>query len=141
MIPIKRFDRTLPLPKHQTASAAGFDLCAREEVVIPPGSIGYIPLNVALRPPPGHMVLLVPRSSLHKRGLLPANGVGIIDGDYAGDSDEYIAVLYNITATSVTVSRGDRIMQGVIVPYQQAVWQEVEVMQDPNRGRFGTTGV
>jgi dUTP pyrophosphatase len=138
---IKRFDQSLPLPEYKTEGAGGFDLLVRDTVTIAPKSFGYVPLNVAIELPRGHVALLLPRSSLHKRGLIPANGAGVIDEDYCGDADEYIASLYNIQDTPVVLTKGERIMQCVIVPIVYATWNEVNQMGNPNRGRFGTTGV
>lgn len=140
-IPIKRFDKNLPIPEYKTSGAAGFDLCAREAQDIAPKTIAYVPLNVAIAPPEGYFVLLAARSSLHKRGLMSANGIGVIDRDYAGNDDEYIAVLYNYTDNVVCVEAGDRLMQGVFIPHVQVEWSEVDDMGSVNRGGFGTTGV
>jgi dUTP pyrophosphatase len=137
---IKRFDKSLPLPEYKTPGAAGFDLCAREETTIAPHAIGYVPLNVAIEPPEGYFVLLAARSSLHKKGLMCANGIGIIDRDYSGNDDEYKAVLHNYTDLPVTVYAGDRLMQGVFVPHVRGAWEEVDDMGNKNRGGFGTTG-
>lgn len=139
-IPIKRFDKNLPLPEYKTSGAAGFDLAARVAQVIPPRSIAYVPLNVAIEPPEGYFVLLAARSSLHKKGLMSANGIGIIDRDYSGNDDEYTAVLYNYTDNDVHVEAGDRLMQGVFIPCAQVEWMEVDDMQNESRGGFGTTG-
>jgi dUTP pyrophosphatase len=137
---IKRFDKSLPLPEYKTSGAAGFDLCAREAMTIAPHAIGYVPLNVAIEPPEGYFVLLAGRSSLHKRGLMSINGVGIIDADYSGNDDEYIAVLYNFTNANVVMEKGDRIMQGVFLPLVQHDFEEVDEMENKTRGGFGTTG-
>ena len=139
-IPIKRFDKNLPLPEYKTSGAAGFDLAARGAHVIPSHTIAYVPLNVAIAPPEGYFVLLAARSSLHKKGLMSANGIGIIDRDYAGNDDEYTAVLYNYTEHDVFVEAGDRLMQGVFVPHMQVKWEEVADMGNVSRGGFGTTG-
>ncbi len=139
-VPIKRFDKNIPLPEYKTAGAAGFDLSARVGQVIAPHTIAYIPLNVAIAPPEGYFVLLAARSSLHKKGLMSANGIGIIDRDYSGNEDEYTAVLYNYTDREVQIGVGDRIMQGVFVPHIQGIFEEVDVMGGKSRGGFGTTG-
>ncbi len=139
-IRIKRFDKELPLPARQTAGAAAFDLTAREEVVIAPGAIGYVPLNIVVETPPDHFLLIAARSGTHKRGLMMANGIGIIDPDFSGDGDEIKAVYYNFTKESVTVPKGERIAQGVFVPVTHAGWQEVDAMPGKDRGGFGTTG-
>ena len=139
-IPIRRFDKSLPLPEYKTSGAAGFDLAARERMIIQPQTISYVPLNVALEPPEGYFVLLAARSSLHKKGLMCANGIGVIDRDYAGNDDEYKAVLYNYTDEEVVVEVGDRLMQGVFIPHIQVKWNEVDDLGNPTRGGFGTTG-
>ena len=137
---IKRFDPTLPLPEYKTGGAAGFDLAARVTTTILAHAVGYVPLNVAIEPPRDHFTLLAPRSSLHKRGLIPANGVGIIDADYSGDDDELKAALYNYTNTNITIEKGERIMQGVFIPHTRPVFEEVDEMGKRSRGGFGTTG-
>ncbi len=137
---IKRFNNDLPLPEYKTLGAAGFDLSARERTVIAPGAVVLVPLNVAIAPPPGYFVLLAARSSLHKRGLMPGNGVGIIDADYVGNDDEYKVVLYNFSDIETVIEAGERIAQGVFVPLEQVEWEEVDDMGTPSRGGFGTTG-
>jgi len=137
---IKRFDKQLPLPEYKTSGAAGFDLCARERMTIAPHEIGYVPLNVAIEPPKGFFVLLAARSSLHRKGLMCVNGVGIVDRDYSGNEDEYKAVLYNYTDKRVVVEAGDRLMQGVFVPHIRVTWTEVDKMKNETRGGFGSTG-
>ncbi len=138
---IKRLDTTIALPAYKTGGAAAADLSARIDVVIAPGTIGYVPLNVALEPPPGHFVLLAPRSSLHKRGLMSATAAAIIDPDYCGNEDEYHAALHNFTDKEITVLKGERIMQIVFLPFTKVGWEETEDLGNGNRGGFGTTGV
>lgn len=139
-IRIRRIDKSLPLPEYKTKEAAGFDLSARITTVIPPHAIGYVPLNVVIEPPEGHYVVLAARSSLHKRGVMPATGSAIGDRDFSGNDDEYTAALYNFTDADVTIEKGDRIMQAVISPVIHVEFQEVEDMGKKNRGGFGTTG-
>lgn len=137
---IKRIDKSLPLPEYKTAGAAGFDLAARERVVIPAGGVGYVPLNIAIEPPQGHFLLLAARSSLQKKGLTMANGVGIGDADFAGNDDEYRAALHNFTDEDVVVERGERVVQGLFIPLAHAEFLEVDDMGNASRGGFGTTG-
>lgn len=137
---LKRVERDLPLPNYQTKGAAGFDLSSRSRVRILPHKVAYAPLNIALKPPKGHFLLLAARSSLHKRGLMLANGVGIGDGDFLGEHDEYAAALYNFTDTPVTIERGDRIVQGLFIPVTRAMFREVKHMKEKTRGGFGSTG-
>jgi dUTP pyrophosphatase len=139
-IKIKRFDKTLPLPSKQTNGAAAFDLAAREEVVIAPGTVGYVPLNVALETPPGHFLLIAARSSTHKKGIMMGNGIGIIDPDFSGDEDEVKAVCYNFTDQSVVIEKGFRIAQGTFIPVPAFAWDEVDELPNKNRGGFGSTG-
>ena len=117
------------------------DCSVREDIVVPAHSTVLVPLNVALKPPRGHFVLLAARSSLHKRGLMMANGVGIGDEDFAGDGDEYRAALYNITDTAVELKKGDRIVQMLILPVDRVEWNEVDSLGETERGGFGTTGI
>src|SRR3989344_1892326 len=133
---IKRFNSDLPLPKHQTDGAAAFDLHARETVRIPPKEVRFVPLNVAIEAPDGHFILLAARSSTHKKGLMFANGIGIVDSDYCGDEDECKAALLNFTDKPVVVERGERIAQGMFVRFAKADWDEVEKMEKKTRGGF-----
>ncbi len=140
-VPIRRVDKDLALPEYKTAGAAAMDCVARVDTVVPPRGTAFVPLNIALKPPRGHFVLLAARSSLHKRGLVMANGIGIGDEDFAGDNDEYQAALYNVTDAPVEVKRGDRIVQLLILPFDRVEWDEVGTLGSPDRGGFGTTGI
>ncbi len=139
-IAIKRFDKEIPLPEHKTKDAAAFDLYARINVEIPPREFKYVPLNVAVQTPSGYFLLLVARSSTHKKGIWMANGVGIGDPDFSGDNDEYSAAYYNFTDKLVLIEKGERIAQGLIVKREAVQWQEVETMENKTRGGWGTTG-
>lgn len=139
-IRIKRIDRSLPLPAYKTKGAVAFDLASREAVAIPPRGVAYAPLNVCIETPEGHMLLLAARSSLHKKGLMLANSVGIGDRDFSGNMDEYVAALYNFTDAPVMIERGERILQGMIKPVVTCEWTEVENLNVEDRGGFGTTG-
>ena len=137
---IKRIDNTLPLPEHKTVGAVAVDLSARLTTIIPAKSVGYVPLNVVIAPPEGHMIFIAARSSLHKRGLMMANSVGIGDRDFSGNDDEYTAALYNFSDATVTIERGDRIVQALLFQYGTFEWEEVDDMESESRGGFGTTG-
>lgn len=140
-VKIKRIDTSLPLPGYKTEGAAGLDCYVREDVEILPGKVGYASINIALQLPRGHFVQLVARSSLHKRGLMLAHGVGIGDEDFSGDEDEYKAPLLNFTDKPVTVTRGDRLVQLLVLPYEKVELEEVESLGNPNRGGIGSTGI
>ena len=139
-VKIKRFDRSLPLPAYQTRGAACVDLHARTDVTIPPGVVGYVPLNVALEMPEGCWALVAARGSTHRHGLLPAQGVGIGDWDFRGDGDEYRFAFYNFTSAPVTVARGTRIAQLMVLRYEPLELEEVEHLHAEDRGSYGSTG-
>lgn len=139
-IKIKRFDKSLPLPEYKTKGAAAFDLYAREEITIEAKSAGYVPLNIAIDLPETHWALVSARSSLHKKGLMMANGIGVGDSDYAGDNDEYKAALYNFSDQEVVVEKGERIVQMIILEREKVELEEVEHLENQNRGGFGSTG-
>ncbi len=137
---IKRFDKSLPVPEYKTKGAAGFDLYSRLDVKIPAQSIEYIPLNIAIQLPENHWALLAARSSLHKRGLMLANGIGVGDYDYRGDRDEYQAAVFNFTSKPVEVEKGERIAQMLILPVEQVELIEFDRFDTQSRGGFGSTG-
>ncbi|MDE2173444.1 MAG: dUTP diphosphatase [Patescibacteria group bacterium] len=137
---IKRFDKDLPLPERKTDGAAAFDLAAREAVTIQPGAVGYVPLNVAIETPPDHFLLIAARSSTHKKGIMMANGIGIIDPDYSGNEDEIKAAYYNFSAVPVVIEKGERVAQGMFIKISHPEWDETDDMPNRTRGGFGTTG-
>lgn len=139
-VQLKRFDTTLSLPAYKSTRAAAIDLLARVETRIEPGNIGYVPLNIALKLPPDYWVLLSARSSLHKRGVMLANGIGVGDEDFSGDNDEYQAALLNFTDQPVTIERGERIVQMIILPRERVELEEVEHLDEVDRGGYGSTG-
>lgn len=139
-VKIKKIVQDLPLPKTHTDRAAAFDLYTRETTTVPARSIAYVPLNNVIATPDGYFLMLAARSGLHKRGLMLANGIGIIDPDFAGDGDELKGVVYNFTDADVTVEKGDRLIQGCFIKVNEWSWEEVEKMPHKDRGAFGTTG-
>lgn len=138
---IRRIDKELELPAYKTSGAVAMDCVVREGAIIAPGELKRVPLNVVVKPPRGHFLLLAARGGLHKRGLMMGNSVGIGDEDFAGDNDEYHAPLYNFGKEPVEVKRGERVAQILILPFDRVEWEEVDHMDDPNRGGFGTTGL
>jgi dUTP pyrophosphatase len=139
-IKIKRFDKSLPLPEYKTNKAAALDLSARETVIILPKSVGYVPLNIAFKLPPNYFALMAARSSLHKKGVMMANGIGIGDEDYSGNNDEYRAVLFNFTDQEVVIEKGERIVQLLILNREKVTLEEVEMLDEKDRGGIGSTG-
>ncbi|MBP7768319.1 dUTP diphosphatase [Candidatus Woesebacteria bacterium] len=140
LVGIKRFDTTLPLPEYKTGGAAAIDLYARETTVIPARGIGYVPLNIALQLPENTWALLAARSSLHKKGLMLANGIGVGDYDYRGDGDEYKAALWNFTDSEVTIQKAERIVQLIILERKRVDFTEKLSFVEADRGGFGSTG-
>jgi dUTP pyrophosphatase len=139
-IKIKRFDKSLPLPRFHSSGAVGLDLAARLETTIAAGKVSYIPLNVAVELPEGCWLMLAARSSTHKLGLMPANGIGIGDPDFSGNEDEYQLAVFNFTTEPVKVAKGARVAQAIIVPFTKIEVEEVEDLGRPSRGGFGSTG-
>jgi dUTP pyrophosphatase len=141
IIDIKRVDKELPLPKHETPGAVAFDFLARENTTIEPGKIALVPGNIIACTPPGYMLMVSSRSSLaKKKQLMLANGVGIIDQDYCGSEDEVKIMLWNFGSTLAVIERGERIAQGMFVKIERAEWNEVETTATESRGGFGSTG-
>ena len=130
------------LPTYGSAEAAGADLyaCLEADVVIAPGQTAFIPTGLAMELPRGTAGLIYARSGMAcKRGLAPANKVGVIDSDYRG---EFIVALHNHGDSPQTVSCGDRIAQLVITPVFTPGFSQVESLADTSRaeGGFGSTG-
>jgi dUTP pyrophosphatase len=139
---IKRLYPGIGLPEPATGGAAGFDLAAAADLEIPPRAIRLVGTGLVIGVPEGYFLGIFARSSTPlKRGLMVANGVGIIDSDYCGPADEIKIQVLNITDAPVTVARGDRLAQGIVLPCPRVEWEEVEEMRVPTRGGFGSTGV
>ena len=139
---ISRLDSTIPLPAYGTDEAAGFDLAAAHDVTIAPHAIALVRTGLVIEVPSGHFLAIFARSSTPlKRGLLVANGVGVVDPDYSGPTDEVMIQLLNITDHVVTVARGDRLAQGIVLAAPRVTWQEVDGIRSVARGGFGATGV
>jgi dUTP pyrophosphatase len=137
---IKRFDTSLPLPEYKSKKAAALDLYSRLDIEISAQSVMLVPLNIALELPANHWVLLAARSSLFKKGLWLANGIGVGDEDYCGNDDEYKASLFNFTKETVKIEKGERIVQMIVLPREPVTVEGVEELTSENRGGFGSTG-
>jgi dUTP pyrophosphatase len=137
---LTRLDGSVPLPVYQTEGAAGFDLASNADMTVQPGEVALVPTGLVAEIPAGYWLGVFARSSTPlKRGLMVANGVGIVDSDYCGPRDEIKIEVLNFTAAPVTVRRGDRLAQGVILPCVRAEWVEADA-SGPSRGGFGSTG-
>lgn len=138
---ISRIDSSLPLPEYQTAGSVGFDLYSRVTMTIAPHSLALIPLNIIAKTPEGYMLLVVPRSSTpKKKGLLIPHGIGVVDQDYCGPKDELLFQVYNFTDLRVTIEKGERVAQGLLVRIGVADIVEKEIVVKESRGGIGSTG-
>jgi dUTP pyrophosphatase len=138
---IKRVRPHVALPRYESAAAAAFDLSAAEDVTIQPGEVVLVPTGLVIEVPAGMFLGIFARSSTPlRRGLLVANGVGIVDPDYCGPADEVKIAALNFTSAPVTVVRGDRLAQGIFIPAPRVSWEEVDELRAPSRGGFGATG-
>lgn len=141
-IRVKKLNEKAILPTYGSAEAAGADLyaCLEEPVTVGPGETAWIPTGIALEVPKGCAGLVYARSSLGvKRGLAPANKVGVIDSDYRG---QIHVVLLNHGKTEQTIRHGERIAQFLITPVLTPAYEEAEELSDTGRGSggFGSTG-
>ena len=133
----------LDLPEYQTSGSAGCDLCAavNDAVLLAPGARALVPTGIAIALPEGYEAQIRPRSGLSIRhGITVINAPGTIDADYRG---EISVPMVNLSDSSYTIKRGDRIAQMVIAPYTIAVWRQTTQLDTTNeRGveGFGSTG-
>ncbi|MCQ2602843.1 MAG: dUTP diphosphatase [Clostridia bacterium] len=140
-VKVKKLNDNAVVPKYGTAFSAGADLYACGDAVeIAPQETKIIHTGIAVEIPTGYVGLIYARSGLAtKRGLAPANKVGVIDSDYRG---ELMVALHNHSAVSQTVESGERVAQLVIAPYLTADFEIAENLDDTVRGEggFGSTG-
>ena len=141
-IRVKKLSPNAILPTYGSAEAAGADLyaCLDAPVTVAPGETVWIPTGLALEVPKGCAGLVYARSSLGvKRGLAPANKVGVIDSDYRG---QIHVVLLNHGKTEQTIQHGERIAQFLITPVLTPAYVEADELTDTSRGAggFGSTG-
>lgn len=142
-IRVKKLHPQAKLPTYGSVEAAGADLyaCLDEAVIIAPGETAWIPTGISLEVPKGCAGLVYARSSMGaKRGLAPANKVGVIDSDYRG---EIRVVLLNHSTQSQTVEPGERVAQFLITPVYTPAYEETAELTDTQRGTggFGSTGL
>ena len=141
-IRVKKLRPDAVIPTYGSKDAAGADLyaCLETAVTIEPSQTVMIPTGLAMELPPFHAGLIFARSSMGaKRGLAPANKVGVIDPDYRG---EFMVALHNHSPQPQTVAPGERVAQLVIVPVVTPGFKECESLSDTVRGAggFGSTG-
>lgn len=139
-IKIKKLDPKAVIPTRGSDAAAGVDLHAPKALVIHPNSNGVVSTGLAVEIPDGYFGAIFARSGMATRkGLRPANCVGVIDSDYRG---EIKVVLHNDSDIIRPVQEGDRVAQLVILPYEPIEFDEVDKLNDTDRGigGFGSTG-
>ena len=141
-IKVKKLNENAIIPTYGTEFSAGADLYALpgETVTIEPHKTVMIHTGLAMEIPEGYAGLIFARSGLaSKRGLAPANKVGVVDPDYRG---EFMVALHNHTDEPREVEGGERIAQLVIVPFIQGSFETVEALSNTERGKggFGSTG-
>ena len=142
VIRVKKLNEKAILPTYGSAEAAGADLyaCLDAPVTVQPGETAWIPTGIALEVPKGCAGLVYARSGLGvKRGLAPANKVGVIDSDYRG---QIHVVLLNHGKTEQTIQHGERIAQFLITTVLTPAYEEADELSDTDRGvgGFGSTG-
>lgn len=129
------------MPEYKSRGAAGFDIAINESGVIEPGKVRLLGTGLVFRMEGAvdHFLAIFARSSLHKKGLMLANSVGVLDKDYCGPDDELKLALYNFTDSPVCVESGDRLAQGIFLPYERGCFYST-TLTGQNRGGFGSTG-
>lgn len=142
VIKVKKLDERAVLPAYGSEYAAGADLYAVSDGAITflPGETKFVHTGLAMEIPVGYAGLVYARSGLAtKRGLAPANKVGVIDADYRG---EIMVALHNHSEKEQTIESGERIAQLVVTPFLKAEYTEAESLSDTARGEggFGSTG-
>lgn len=138
----KKLNEFAKEPYRASADAAGYDLCAAipSPVTINPGEVAKITTGIAIALPSGVFGAIFARSGLAtKKGLAPANKVGVIDADYRGPC---IVALRNESSEPQVICTGDRIAQLVILPFMSANFTEVDELNETERGDggFGHSG-
>lgn len=141
-VKIKKLSNNATIPTRGSEEAAGYDLYAAntEMITIAPHTTVKIPTDLAVEIPKGYFGGIFARSGLAtKSGLAPANKIGVIDSDYRGN---VIVALHNHTDLPRTIDVKERIAQLVILPYLSVEFDEVEELNDTDRGEggFGSTG-
>ncbi|MDD6327220.1 MAG: dUTP diphosphatase [Lachnospiraceae bacterium] len=141
-VSIKKLKEKATIPTYGSAYAAGADLyaCIDENITIQPQQTVLVPTGLAMEIPEGYAGLIYARSGLaSKKGLAPANKVGVVDADYRG---EVMVALHNHSSIATTIEPNERIAQLVIAPFLAASYREVNELPDTVRGTggFGSTG-
>lgn len=139
-IQIKYFTDEIEKLTYIDGKSDWIDLRAAREMELKAGQYAMIPLGVAMKLPEGYEAHIVPRSSTYKNyGLIQTNHMGVVDESYCGDNDQWHMPVYALRDTVIHVN--DRICQFRIMEHQpKIVFEEVEALDAPDRGGFGSTG-
>ena len=139
-VEITRIHAAARLPAYETVESSAFDLSSVASVTVDPGKVALIPTGLVIKVPHRMFLGIFARSSTPlKRGLMVANGVGVIDPDYCGPEDEVKIAVMNFTDQPVSVREGDRLAQGIFLEAPRVQWVEA-APRDRSRGGFGSTG-
>ena len=139
-IQIKYFTDEIEKLTYIAGKSDWIDLRAAKEMELKAGQYAMIPLGVAMKLPEGYEAHIVPRSSTYKNfGLIQTNHMGVVDESYCGDNDQWHMPVYAMRDTVIHVN--DRICQFRIMEHQPTIlFEEVEILDAPDRGGFGSTG-
>ena len=142
LVRIHRLSPSVPLPRYESDGPRRSIWPHPKTSTIPPGEVALVPTGLVIEVPAGMFLGIFARSSTPlKRGLMVANGVGVVDPDYCGPADEVKIAVLNFTARPVQVSAGDRMAQGMLLPATRVEWEETATARDgSSRGGFGSTG-
>lgn len=136
----KKLSDDAQAPTHGSEYAAGYDLYISRDVTIEPGSFEMAHTDIAMEIPQGHFGGIFPRSGMAtKQGIRLRNCVGVIDADYRG---EIMIAAYNDSKETQSLTKGTRIAQLILIPYTEAIFKEVDELDETDRGAggFGSTG-
>jgi len=138
---VKGYEQTAIHPERKTAQSAGYDLSAAADVELKPGAVVLVPTGLKAYMQADEVLIVAIRSSLAiKRSVIMPNGTGVIDADYVDnpDNEGHIMVpLLNLSPTSVVIKQGDRIAQGIFMPYLIVA---DDAASGARTGGFGSTG-
>lgn len=139
-IQIKYFSNEIEKLTYIGGKSDWIDLRAAKEMKLKAGDYAMIPLGVGMKLPEGYEAHIVPRSSTYKNfGIIQVNHMGVVDESYCGDNDQWHMPVYAMRDTVIHVN--DRICQFRIMEHQpQILFEEVETLNAPDRGGFGSTG-
>ena len=139
-IKIIRIDKELPLPEYKTWGAVAFDFYSRTATIVAPGEDKLLPANLIIEVPSGYALIITPRSSTSLKKGLEFRNIGVVDQDFHGPNDEIKLHVHNFTGAPISVERGERLAQGLIIPIEKAEFEEVDAIKETSRGGFGSTG-